>query len=79
MNIYIKSYFFYVSCVILVLRILRIELDKKYFLNCVRIGGASAGQLQQQSQQNRELNAQYGPGPSLRPQSNKYIRIYFSL
>ncbi|XP_015113837.1 protein PRRC2C isoform X3 [Diachasma alloeum] len=32
-------------------------------------GGASAGQQQQQSQQNRELNAQYGPGPSLRPQT----------
>ncbi|XP_051158861.1 protein PRRC2C isoform X5 [Leptopilina boulardi] len=33
------------------------------------VGGGIAGQQQQQSQQNRELNAQYGPGPSLRPQT----------
>lgn len=33
-----------------------------------------AGTPGNQQQSNRELNAQYGPGPSLRPQS-KYLGI----
>lgn len=45
-------------------------LKEKFFFSIdVNVGGGIAGQQQQQSQQNREINAQYGPGPSLRPQS----------
>lgn len=43
----------------------------KFFLNELfhHLIGVQGGPSQQQLQQNREMNAQYGPGPSLRPQS----------